>query len=76
MYQIRLLNAGKDWDPLDDRAVSSPFEPREGMIYRFRRPGDTVRFTRYQITQPIEVEQEWGDTANGVALVYVTRLPD
>jgi len=73
MYNIRLMNSGTEHDAVDDGILATPFEPREGMVYRFRERQNTLRATRYLIDR-VEVDQVWGDTANGVAWVYVTKL--
>jgi hypothetical protein len=75
MYQVKLLHAGKVYDPVVSETLSTPFEPREGMIYRFRESRDTIRAVRYKVLR-VEVDQQWGDTANGVAWAYVTKLTE
>lgn len=75
MYQVMLLLDGNDFDPLIDGVQSTPYEPKEGMIYRFRNRGDQVKRTRYR-TVRVEVDQEWGDTVSGVAWVYLQKLPN
>jgi hypothetical protein len=73
MYQVKLLRDGKDYDPIVSETLATPFEPREGLVYRFRERADMARAVRYKVTR-VEVDQVWGDTANGVAWVYVTKV--
>jgi hypothetical protein len=73
MYRMMLLNDGPEYDPVDSNILMTPFEPREGVIYRFRERGDTLKATRYKVNR-IEIDQKWGDTANGVAWVYVAKM--
>ena len=75
MYRVRLLNDGKENDPVVSEILTTPFEPREGLVYRFRDRPDVARSVRYKVSR-VEVDQVWGDTANGVAWVYVTKLTE
>lgn len=75
MYQVKLLHEGKEYDPVVSETLSTPFEPREGIVYRFRERSDTLKAVRYKVNR-IEIDQQWGDTANGVAWVYVTKLTE
>jgi hypothetical protein len=73
MYRMRLLNDGKEYDQVVSDILTTPFEPREGIVYRFRDRPDVQRAVRYKVTR-VEVDQVWGDTANGVVWVYVVKL--
>lgn len=70
---MMLLNDGAEYDPVESEMLVTPLEPREGLIYRFRDRPDVARAVRYKVTR-VEVDQVWGDTANGVAWVYVVKL--